>query len=164
MAVVFDAPRKNTCCFTGHRRIPKQLLVPCRGYVLHYCRTLFFNEGVYRFISGAATGFDTLAALAICELKRELPEIELLLCLPYRGQASRWSPTDQKAHARLLELADDVTCLSEFYLPECYHMRNRWMVDRAAHVLAYFEGRGGGTAYTLNYAEKQGVHIEIMEP
>ena len=37
--------------------------------------------------------------------------------------------------------------------------RDRYMVDHSSLLIAAFDGTGGGTMYTLNYAMKQGLAI-----
>ena len=42
--------------------------------------------------------------------------------------------------------------------------RNRYMVDRSARLLAVYDGEPkGGTAQTLAYALRKGLHVTILE-
>ena len=38
------------------------------------------------------------------------------------------------------------------------------MVERAAAILAVFDGTSGGTQYTLNYAMDRGLDILLLDP
>ena len=38
------------------------------------------------------------------------------------------------------------------------------MVDRSAAILAVFDGRSGGTQYTLNYAMDKKLEILLLDP
>lgn len=40
-----------------------------------------------------------------------------------------------------------------------YQIRNKWMVDHSARVIAIYNGASGGTAKTIAYAEKNGVDV-----
>ena len=85
----------NTVCFTGRR--PKDLC----GYnadsyktlvsaVLVILENLYQTQGVRRFITGGAQGFDQLAFWAVHNLRKNHPDVENILYLPFRGQESRW--------------------------------------------------------------------------
>ena len=66
---------KLTCCFTGHRLLPKDRL---DEITLRLSRQVdeMIAQGVCRFISGGALGFDQLAALVrafVCD--KEIGEV-----------------------------------------------------------------------------------------
>ncbi|MDL2273358.1 DUF1273 domain-containing protein [Oscillospiraceae bacterium OttesenSCG-928-G22] len=122
-----------------------------------------YRGGVTRFLSGGALGYDAIASFATLEAKRTYPDIELWMIIPFKGQAARWGQRDRRIHERLMAVADHVVCLSETYLHGCYHTRNRWLVDNAAHVVAYYTGKEGGTAYTLSYAIENGLAITNVD-
>ena len=43
--------------------------------------------------------------------------------------------------------------------------RNRWMVDHAQYVLAFYNGGAtGGTAYTVRYALGKGKSVVAIDP
>ena len=56
-------------------------------------------------------------------------------------------------------MADRVEQLSPLYDRGCYHVRNRYMVDRSGLCLCYFNHMQGGTAYTVAYAAREGVRL-----
>ena len=69
--------KNRTCFFTGHRDIPE--------YVQHLINTKLletidglYDKGYVNFICGGAVGFDTMAAKAVIERKKEL-DIRLVL-------------------------------------------------------------------------------------
>jgi hypothetical protein len=65
----------------------------------------------------------------------------------------------------LLPRCDDVITLQGKYTPDCMHKRNRYMVDRANHLLAVYDGSGkGGTAYTVHYAQRKRRQILTIHP
>ena len=47
----------------------------------------------------------------------------------------------------------------EHYFRGCYQVRNEWMVDRSARVIAVFNGEPSGTKNTVVYAKKKGVEV-----
>ena len=61
--------------------------------------------------------------------------------------------------SELLEQADKVVTVSPAYDAGCMHRRNRYLVDHSAVCIGWGTGETGGTAYTIHYAEKQGLRI-----
>ena len=45
------------------------------------------------------------------------------------------------------------------YTADCMLARNRNLVDNSAYLVCYFRERRGGTAYTVDYADRQGIQI-----
>ena len=42
-------------------------------------------------------------------------------------------------------------------------MRNEWMVDHSNRVIAYYNGTPGGTRNTIEYAEKKGIEVVMLQ-
>ena len=55
--------------------------------------------------------------------------------------------------------ANRVEVLAEEYSRECFLRRDDYMVERAATVVAWFDGRAGGTAYTVARARALGCEV-----
>lgn len=154
------------CAFTGHRpqRFPwgdneedprcaalKALLrVKIREAVAMGCRT---------FLCGMALGGDTYFAEAVLLERESSPKLRLEAVLPCPEQARRWSKLDRDRHARLLAACDQVTVLEEAYSQGCMLRRNRAMVDRADVLISVYDGGGGGTGSTVDYARRRGLTL-----
>lgn len=151
--------RENTCCFTGHRILPKAerqaLCVRLREEISRMAK-----KGIDTFLAGGALGFDTLAAQTVLGLRgEELPQLRLVLVLPCRDQERLWNERDQQLYHDLLRQADEVIYTGDLYSRECMFVRNRYLVDHSSHCLCYLTRDRGGTAYTVRYAEKQGLEM-----
>lgn len=130
---------------TGHRDIalPKGRLVNAISERLH----LLGASGV---ISGMALGWDM--ALAEASLLLDLP---LTAAVPFPGQPDRWPDDEKKRYRDILARSDQVVVISEYTVLAAYERRNRWMIDRADLVLAYWDGSlNGGTANAIRYADR----------
>lgn len=119
--------------------------------------TSLIGAGVRYFGAGGARGFDTLAAQTILKLQREYPQIKLILVLPCLSQTRGWRDEDIKVYERIKAAANKITYTSENYTQGCMHKRNRHLVDHSS--VCYLTENKGGTAYTVNYAKKQGLKI-----
>ena len=160
---------EKTCCFTGHR--PQSL--PWKFHESDpRCQALkerlraeliraIQQHGMRRFLSGMALGWDTWAAEAVLQLRRQYP-VTLECVLPC--QAARWKEADRRRYQKILERCDSVTLLQEAYTPDCFDRRNRYLVDRSDLVIALWTGAPSGTGATIAYAEKCGKPVWILRP
>ena len=62
----------------------------------------------------------------------------------------------------ILECADEVLVMYEHYVRGCMHARNRKMADDSSKCVAFCTEKTGGTAYTVNYADKKGIEIIMI--
>lgn len=150
--------KEKTCCFTGHRDISPIEYEAVKAGLQKAIRELI-EKGVIYFGAGGARGFDTLAAQAVLNMKKIHPHIKLILVLPCPDQTRGWREVDVALYNDIRRQADKVRILSPTYYPGCMHARNRHMVDHAAYCVAYCRRTSGGTAYTVEYATKQGGYI-----
>lgn len=149
----------KSCCFTGHRAIPLDKLRELTQRIKDGIEFLYSNMGVKTFYAGGALGFDFLAAEAVIKQRRERRDIRLVIVVPCRDQAARWSAADKARYERINRDADEVICLAERYFSGCMHQRNRYMVDHSAYCICYLTEQTGGTAYTVQYARERGLRI-----
>lgn len=150
--------REQTVCFTGHRKIPSFQRLSIRRKLKKTLVTLI--EQGYRFFgAGGALGFDTLAAQTVLDLKKDFPQIKLILVLPCVSQADRWAESDKAVYENIKSKADKVVYTSQEYTRDCMFKRNRHLVDGSSVCVCYLTENTGGTAYTVDYAHKQGLTI-----
>lgn len=117
------------------------------------------QSGVQYFGAGGALGFDTLAAQTVLKLKKEYPHIKLILVLPCLSQTKGWREEDIQIYEIIKAAADKVVYTSQQYTRDCMHKRNRHLVDHSGVCICYLTESNGGTAYTVNYANKHGLKI-----
>ena len=153
-----DSYKNCTACFTGHREIPPKELSAV-SEKLKYTIVSCIEKGYRRFIAGGAPGFDTLAAQTVLELKKDYPNIELHLALPYPDQAKSLSEAEAAEYERIISEADSVFNVSDHYFRGCMQKRNRYLVDQSSLCICYLTSQTGGTAYTVSYAERKTVRI-----
>lgn len=149
----------KVACFSGHRKLPEDC-TELRSNLEKAIITLI-EQGVVFFGSGAALGFDQLAAETVLKLKEEYPHIRLVMVLPCppEEQSLKWNEQQKKRYYDLLDKADKVRVLSPRYTNSCMLDRNRHLVDSSAYLICYLREQRGGTFYTVNYAERQGLKI-----
>lgn len=150
--------REQTCCFTGHRNIPSSKLGEVTAN-LEIAVEKAIGSGYRFFGAGGAQGFDTYAANTVLKLKEKYPHIRLILVLPCRNQTRGWSEDARNEYERILQKADKVVYVSEYYTRSCMHMRNRHLVDYSSLCICYLEKDSGGTAYTVDYAKRNDLQI-----
>ena len=150
--------KEHTCCVTGHRNIPADKI----QYVQMQLRQELLQaiqSGYTHFISGFAAGVDLIFAGIVADLKSKYP-ITLEAAIPYLGRMD----TPDKAFQRLLKECDIVQVHTDQYSKGCYMVRNRYMVDCSALVIAVHDGRkNGGTAATIKYARQMERDVSEIE-
>lgn len=151
--------KEKTCCFTGHRSLPKDKLSLISSR-LEETIIKYIDEGYRYFGSGGALGFDTLAAETIIKLKERYPYIKLILVLPCISQARGWRESDIKKYNNIKLQADKVVYISKEYTTDCMFRRNQHLVNCSSLCICYLNKTYGGTAYTVNYAKGNNLKIE----
>ncbi|MCH5329873.1 MAG: DUF1273 family protein [Alistipes sp.] len=144
--------RPTTAAFTGHRTYDgshdRQITDAVRK---------LYADGFRTFLTGMAEGFDLAAGECVAALRNELPGLKLHCVVPFAG-----SKKQGERYRKLIETADKVTVLSPHYHTRAYHQRNDFLVDNSSALIAWFDGRDGGTEYTVRRALKSGLQIENL--
>jgi uncharacterized phage-like protein YoqJ len=155
--------REFTCCFSGHRDVPRERVERLSGELEK--QILFLaDKGITTFLAGGARGFDSLAASAVLRLREANPNLglRLVLVLPCADQATRWSNLEKALYEEIKSRADGVITLFDKYTSNCMLERNKFMVDNSIVCVAYLTRKnGGGTFHTVNYCNAQGVMTVI---
>ncbi len=155
--------RGQACFFTGHRDIPGNQQQSLAELLVREVESLIY-QGYTVFISGAARGFDLMAAAAVLQQKRYHSQIRLVLAIPCPGQSRGWPAEDAQLYDMICARGE-VFLLSETYTRGCMQKRNRFLVDHAVTGVAYYNGETiSGTGQTLRYAEKKHVPVINLAP
>lgn len=153
------------CCFTGYR--PEKSPFPYDRENAEYIafeNSLLnaiagaISDGFDTFYCGGAMGFDTLAAELLLLMRRD-GNIRVILVKPFPAQSNGFPEEWRARYDSVQASVDEVICLSDGYYPACYSERNRYMVDRSERVIAFYDGKTGGTRNTVNYAKQHGKEI-----
>ena len=149
--------RLHRCCFTGHRpeklnRSEAEIKKDLEAEILQT-----INDGFVTYITGMARGVDIWAAEMVLQLRKQNPNLHLITASPYEGFESRWTEDWKVRYNTVMEQADLIRYVCKGYSKACFQIRNEWMVDRSARVIAVYNGEPGGTRNTIEYAEKNKV-------
>lgn len=151
--------KTKAACFSGHRILPKN----CRELKKSLISAIknLIEKGVVFFCAGGALGFDMFAEETVLELKKEYPQIKLVLFLPCppQEQTLKWNDVQRQRYYGILSQADGVRVVSGNYSSVCMLERNRHLVDSGQYLICYLRKKRGGTFYTVNYAEEQKINI-----
>ena len=103
------------------------------------------KEGADTFLLGGYGSFDSIAAVAVRDLKKEYPGLRSILVVPYLIRDYDTSLYDESVYPPI----EDVP--KRFAISR----RNEWMVDKADVIIAYVDHDWGGAAAALRYAERK---------
>ena len=151
--------RKHRLCFTGHRpeKLHSDEATVCA--VLEGSIDAAISDGFRTFITGMARGVDIWAAEIVLARRAQNQDIRLICALPHPDFEKLWSAHWQERYNAILQQADLVREICPAYSKASYRIRNEWMVDHSARVIAIYNGATGGTAKTIAYAERNGVEV-----
>lgn len=151
--------RRHRVCFTGHRpeKLTRSEVAIRKDLEIQICQAV--ADGLNIFITGMARGVDIWAAQTVLMLRNEGWDAKLICACPYDGFERGWSQEWQIQYKEILVSADFVKYICEGYSRSCFQVRNKWMVNHAARVIAVFNGEKSGTKNTIDYAAKVGVPI-----
>ena len=154
--------RLHRCCFTGHRpeKLSETEAVISEKLEKEILQAI--ADGFRVFITGMARGVDIWAAEIVLRMREEGQPIRLICACPYPGFERRWAADWQRRYHYALEAADLVRFISLAYTPSCFQVRNEWMVDHSARVIAVFKGEPGGTKNTIEYAYSRNVPVKLI--
>lgn len=163
--------RTTTCCFTGHRpdKLPwgtNEDDPRCQALKARLAQAVerAYDLGCRHFICGMARGCDLYFAEAVLALRENRPDVTLEGARPCESQADSWPEEERARYLAILDCCDYETLVQHHYDRGCMMRRNRYMVDRAARIIAVYNGEPkGGTAQTLLYAIRQGLERDILD-
>lgn len=158
-----EEKRMHRCCFTGHR--PEKLVkseIEIKAALREEIKQAI-QDGLTVFITGMARGVDLWAAEIVLDLKKRNQEVKLICAIPHEGFEARWSASWKQLYHHVLDNADLVRVITSGYHTGVYQIRNEWMVNHSARVIAVFNGQPSGTKNTIDYAKNLGIPVRIIE-
>lgn len=149
--------RQQCACFTGHRpeKLERMHWLIKRDLKKEILRAI--DDGITVFISGMARGVDIWAAEIVLSLRKSGKHIKLICASPFPGFEARWDKDWKDRYNVIMAAADHTVFVCKGYSRSCFQIRNEWMVDRSARVIAVYNGEPGGTKNTIEYARRQGI-------
>ena len=153
----------HRCCFTGHRpekvsRSEKEIRAALQSEIKQAVQA-----GFTVFITGMARGVDLWAAEIVLEQRKRNDAIKLICAIPHEGFETRWSAEWRQLYNYVRDHADLVRIIGKGYYSGVYQVRNEWMINHSARVIAVFNGQPSGTKNTIDYAYRQGVPVVLIE-
>lgn len=155
--------RLHRCCFTGHR--PEKLNTSEKEVKAALRKQIdqAVHDGFKVFITGMARGVDLWAAELVLEQRKRNDAIKLICAIPHEGFETRWSAEWKQLYNSVRDHADLVQIIGKGYHSGIYQVRNEWMVNHSARVIAVFNGQPSGTKNTIDYACRQRVPVVRIE-
>lgn len=142
-----------TVCFSGHRKIIHKNIEASLEKII----TALASEGFKYFGTGGAKGFDFVAARAVLKAQETFKDIKLIIVIPCKDYYDSWPEEEKQKYAEILQKADKVKVLSDYYYRGCMQVRNKHLVDSSSVCVYYKYTDTGGTAFTVDYATKKGL-------
>ena len=144
------------CCFAGHSEIYNNDLV--FDIIIDKAEELITQKDINEFWVGNYGAFDYISAAAVRELKEKCPNISLVLIIPYLTKGIN------EYREQYYKNYDEIVITE---IPEktpkkyCILKANEYMVDNSDYLICFVNHSWGGSAKTLEYAERK-KHIIIF--
>ena len=145
--------------FTGHRTYDGSADAELRATINE-----LYNQGARHFRVGMAEGFDLAAGDIVANMPLTHNDIILEACIPWPTFHKNFSKEGIAQYERVLQRANIVRYAGESYHHGIYHLRNDMLVEGADTLVAWWDGRQSGTAYTIKRAKKLGLNIKNIYP
>ena len=138
---------------TGHRHLSDK----DKATIWRSMQTLVCNPTISEILFGGAVGADT-EALQAALLHRKGKSPRLTVVVPCREEDQPWAARKWFGQAdKVIELGNPITSADRY---ESYHIRNRYLVDHAISVVAFWDGLPkSGTGSCVRYAKDKGVKL-----
>ncbi len=156
----------TVCCFSGYRpeKMPSDMYEGSAEFVDMQCRLRraireTAAQGCRHFLSGMSRGFDLWAADAVLELAEQGLPIDLWAAIAFPGMQDGWEPRWRAHYERVLRRASHVFPIYDRYAPDCYTARDCFLVEQSGCCICFYDGKPGGTQYTVTRAERAGLSI-----
>jgi len=163
--------RQESCCFTGHRptKLPWRFREDDPRCIVLKQRIadavdMAYEEGYRHFLCGMALGCDQYFCEAVLALREIHSDVTVEAAIPCPSQPDGWAEKDRQRWRRLVDACDYETLVQDHYDAQCMLRRNRYMVNHASLLIAVYDGCGGGTRHTMEYAMRQKVNIVDIPP
>jgi len=145
-------------CFTGHR--PEKLTRPQEQIITELEQAIrqAISDGYRVFVSGMAPGVDIWAAEIVIRIRNEGADIKLICASPFEGFEKRW-PSWEARYNVIMDNCNLKLFICKGNARGVHQIRNEWMVNRSARVIAVYNGQKSGTKNTIDYANRVGVPV-----
>ena len=155
-----------TCCFVGYR--PHKFTYP-RGKEKAFFEQLkedilnaiarCYSEGYRNFLCGGAIGFDIMGGEGVVQFKKEHPDVKLGCILPFEKQHKKFPFKWRRRYRNLLENSDFINYITLDYVNGCCSERTQKMLQNSSRIITYFDGKRGGTARVVAYAQINRIEV-----
>ena len=165
-----------SAAFTGYR-ISKLPFKPTSENIdrlkakLKEAVTALYSNGFRTFYSGMCNGVDIWGAEVVLEFKKDFPDVSLICAVPFEGHADRLKGEELEAYRKITSDAMRVDILKGRInyreMARAFNERNKYMIDNSDALIAVCNKDSltpGGTANTVQMAEKKGIDIIFINP
>lgn len=157
----------QSACFSGYR--PKKFKFPLldgdQNYEklksdLKFVINDLIENKINTFYIGLAEGFDIISGEILLECQSEIKEKINIVCVsPFENFIDSFDEDWKFRANNLIKKSDRVKFISPNYKRGIFYKRNRYMVDNSSILICYYDGKSGGTKYTIDYAKAENLNI-----
>ena len=155
----YEVSDMKSVCITGHRDISEGKI----DYVREQLRKEVeqaIEDGFTLFLCGMADGSDLEFGAIVVENKEAHPNLFLEAVIPYKNRLKSKNPRFKQVLAQ----CNGLKLIAQEYSPDCFFVRNRYLVENSQRVIAVFDGRDrSGTAQTMRMAASKNLELHVID-
>lgn len=154
--VVVICNKNITVAFTGHRDYDR-----CADERIYASIVQLYSQGYRCFLTGMAWGFDLAAAEQVVRLRELYHDVELIVVEPYASFRRLFHGADARRYDAIVAAATQRVIVGDDVGRRSYFLRNEYLVQHSSYLVAWWNGeKGGGTAYTVKRALRDGLPVD----
>jgi len=160
-------------CFSGHRpeRLPgygdpnspkmKPLITALQQELVRAV-----EQGKTTRIHGCRAGWDIVCGEQAINIKKQFPHVRIISVAPYSAnffsKEKCWTPEWVSRAREVFRQHDYGISLTDYYHSGIYYERNRVLISHSSMLICYYDGKGGGTKYTVDRAIEKGMPVQNL--
>lgn len=155
----------HAACFSGHRLEKLPMGVARRAVVSMLQEEIHraVSMGITTFYCGTADGIDLFAADIVRRMRAANPELRIICVKPFRDFGKKLNGSDRYLFNMVMMESAAVIELSDHYYPDCFRVRNQYLVSHSDLLIAVMGESRSGTGQTIRFAQRRKIPVHLID-
>lgn len=155
----------RAACFSGHRleKLPMGIARKALMSMLQEEIQRAVSLGITTFYCGTADGIDLFAADIVRRMRETSPELRIICVKPFRDFGKKLNGSDRYLFNMVMMESAAVIELSDHYYPDCFRVRNQYLVDHSDLLIAVMGESRSGTGQTIRMAQRRKISVRLID-
>ncbi len=158
-------PAMHAACFSGHRLEKLPMGIARRAVVSMLQEEIrrAVALGITTFYCGTADGIDLFAADIVRRMSETNSELRIICVKPFRDFGKKLRGSERYLFNMVMMESAAVIELSDHYYPDCFRVRNQYLVEHSDLLIAVMGQSRSGTGQTIRFAQRCKVPVRLID-